>query len=486
MPAARAGPRDRGRIGSRRPALRLVWRAGGRGHPVVAVLAFDTDNTLAVARSRPATGSYPALTAAHPQAHLFERELWEQHALRPEGHPWLKPVRASAGDAPALRDFFASTAAKSTRSRSGRCTPESSSRDISAFSAPARRCFISKSAWVPASRHRARAGRRPASRHPEPDRGDRRRLDDRPRDRVCHGPGGARGGGSAAARPVVAAGGARTRAPGQSHGRPGGVGRRRRLSPTSSACGQIRGDFLNLTALLCGNRLAGGWCARAAAASTWSRSASPSCSAAWSPPWRRWSRRRLGCGMPPRSGRASKASAGVCPAGRGARPGGSGGAGLRAGPRCALRPSRPVGHRPPRCRSPSGPAATSSPAPACAGSNCNAPASCCGSSSRPCPGSPFASEAARPRPDTLAVALVEGWRGEICHVALSGADGRLRNYKIVDPSFHNWIGLALALRGQAISDFPICNRVSTSPIAASIFEAATAAPCLSSIPSPIA
>jgi Ni,Fe-hydrogenase III large subunit len=61
-------------------------------------------------------------------------------------------------------------------------------------------------------------------------------------------------------------------------------------------------------------------------------------------------------------------------------------------------------------------------------------------------------------PDTLAVALVEGWRGEICHVALTDAVGKFRRYKIVDPSFHNWPGLALALRGQAVSDFPICNK----------------------------
>jgi Ni,Fe-hydrogenase III large subunit len=60
--------------------------------------------------------------------------------------------------------------------------------------------------------------------------------------------------------------------------------------------------------------------------------------------------------------------------------------------------------------------------------------------------------------DTLAVALVEGWRGEICHVALTDAAGKFRRYKIADPSFHNWAGLALALRRQAISDFPICNK----------------------------
>jgi Ni,Fe-hydrogenase III large subunit len=63
-----------------------------------------------------------------------------------------------------------------------------------------------------------------------------------------------------------------------------------------------------------------------------------------------------------------------------------------------------------------------------------------------------------PVPDSLAVALVEGWRGEVCHVAVTGADGRLARYKVVDPSFHNWFGLALAMRGQAISDFPLCNK----------------------------
>ncbi len=60
--------------------------------------------------------------------------------------------------------------------------------------------------------------------------------------------------------------------------------------------------------------------------------------------------------------------------------------------------------------------------------------------------------------DSLAVSLVEGWRGEICHVALTDAGGRFARYKIVDPSFHNWIGLGMALRNQAISDFPLCNK----------------------------
>jgi Ni,Fe-hydrogenase III large subunit/Ni,Fe-hydrogenase III component G len=60
--------------------------------------------------------------------------------------------------------------------------------------------------------------------------------------------------------------------------------------------------------------------------------------------------------------------------------------------------------------------------------------------------------------DSVVVALVEGWRGEICHVVLTDAAGQFDTYKVVDPSFHNWFGLALALRDQQISDFPLCNK----------------------------
>ena len=46
----------------------------------------------------------------------------------------------------------------------------------------------------------------------------------------------------------------------------------------------------------------------------------------------------------------------------------------------------------------------------------------------------------------------------ICHVARTGADGRFAGYKVIDPSFRNWMGLALALRNGEISDFPLCNK----------------------------
>ena len=46
----------------------------------------------------------------------------------------------------------------------------------------------------------------------------------------------------------------------------------------------------------------------------------------------------------------------------------------------------------------------------------------------------------------------------MCHVAVTDAQGAFRRYKIVDPSFHNWFGLALSMRGEQISHFPICNK----------------------------
>jgi Ni,Fe-hydrogenase III large subunit len=61
-------------------------------------------------------------------------------------------------------------------------------------------------------------------------------------------------------------------------------------------------------------------------------------------------------------------------------------------------------------------------------------------------------------PGSLVVSLVEGWRGEIAHVAVTDARGKFEHYKVKDPSFHNWLGLAMALRDGQISDFPLCNK----------------------------
>ena len=61
-------------------------------------------------------------------------------------------------------------------------------------------------------------------------------------------------------------------------------------------------------------------------------------------------------------------------------------------------------------------------------------------------------------PESMAISLLEGWRGEICHVAITDQKGHIATYKVKDPSLHNWLALALAVRGEGISDFPICNK----------------------------
>ena len=53
---------------------------------------------------------------------------------------------------------------------------------------------------------------------------------------------------------------------------------------------------------------------------------------------------------------------------------------------------------------------------------------------------------------------VPAWRGPLVHAAAFTQDGKMIKYKIVDPSAHNWHGLAWALRGEQISNFPICNK----------------------------
>ena len=62
------------------------------------------------------------------------------------------------------------------------------------------------------------------------------------------------------------------------------------------------------------------------------------------------------------------------------------------------------------------------------------------------------------KPNHMALSLIEGWRGEIAHVAMTDSNSRMTRYKIKDPSFNNWTGLSMAVRGAQISDFPLCNK----------------------------
>ncbi len=54
--------------------------------------------------------------------------------------------------------------------------------------------------------------------------------------------------------------------------------------------------------------------------------------------------------------------------------------------------------------------------------------------------------------------VVEGWRGPILYWVKIGQEGKIERCKIVDPSFQNWQGLAFAVQGEIIPDFPLCNK----------------------------
>jgi Ni,Fe-hydrogenase III large subunit len=61
-------------------------------------------------------------------------------------------------------------------------------------------------------------------------------------------------------------------------------------------------------------------------------------------------------------------------------------------------------------------------------------------------------------PSSFVVTVNEAWRGEISHCIITDDSGKIMRYKIKDPSFHNWNGLAMSLRDTGISDFPLNNK----------------------------
>ncbi|HWC64763.1 MAG TPA: NADH-quinone oxidoreductase subunit C, partial [Thermoanaerobaculia bacterium] len=76
---------------------RLVALFSPDGLEIVAAIAEDARGAVGLVRTRvSAGGSYPALSSDLPQAQGFERELFEEHGIQPEGHPWLKPLRRHA------------------------------------------------------------------------------------------------------------------------------------------------------------------------------------------------------------------------------------------------------------------------------------------------------------------------------------------------------------------------------------------------------
>ena len=444
-----------------RGARLCSWFGVPEGNDVrlVAVLAFDADNTLAVGRSRPFTGAYPSLTRAHPQAHLFEREVWEQHGVVPEGHPWLKPVRRNNGNAPAVGEFFRVEGSEVHEVAVGPVHAGIIEPGHFRFQCAGEEVLHLEIALgyqhrgveeaLTGGPHRATLSQM------ETVAGDTT---------IAH----------ATAYATINEALAGTEAPLRAQwlravalelerlanhtGDLGALANDVAFLPTAAACGKIRGDFLNLTALLCGNRFGRGLVrpggchydmepARVATLAERLKiavaDAEQACTWLWDAASVRGRFENVGTVFPTQATEIGLV-----------------GLAARA---CGLvrdvRYDHPAGwHR-----------FAQAPVVVWPGGDVFARARVrsleiqrSGEYLREQLTAPAEGEMsavlAPAAPDTLAVALVEGWRGEVCHVVLTDSAGRFRRYKITDPSFHNWTGLALALRGTAISDFPICNK----------------------------
>ena len=57
-----------------------------------------------------------------------------------------------------------------------------------------------------------------------------------------------------------------------------------------------------------------------------------------------------------------------------------------------------------------------------------------------------------------ALGYIEAWRGPVLCWLKTDSQGVIERCKITDPSSHNWPGLAYAVLGNIIPDFPVCNK----------------------------
>jgi Ni,Fe-hydrogenase III large subunit len=449
------------------------------GHPLAeghtklfAVLADGSGGTLLVS-SAEVGARYPALTPGCPQAHWFEREIAEQWGVEPEGHPWLKPIRFHApygGAAPlwprgeghlgaGVTDFFAMRGAEVHEVAVGPVHAGIIEPGHFRFQCHGEQVFHLEIAL--GYQHR----------------GVERALVGGPRNRAIHYMetlAGDTSVGHAMAYCQAVEALAGRRLPPRAEVLRGVALELERLAnhtgdigalagdvaylPTAAYCGRLRGEFLNLTALLCGSRFGrsfirpGGvrfdveW-RRAAELRIRLAATLTSLTGAVNLLWETPSvmARFEGVGTVNRAqceelglvGPAARA----CGVGRDVRqefpsgvfrfvqiPSGtweSGDVFARAYVRW-LDIQRSVAFiREQLDTLPDGAVSVSI--------------------------GPLAA-------DRLVVSLVEGWRGEICHVAITDTSGCFAQYKVIDPSFHNWMGLAIALRNQQISDFPLCNK----------------------------
>ncbi len=433
-----------------------------------AVLADDGAGTLALARARLMEPRYASITPRCPQAHLFEREMAEQFGIVPEGHPWLKPVRfqtlgvSGSPVEPGVMAFYRVE---------GEAVHEVAVGPVHAgVIEPGHfrfQCLGEEVLHLEISlgyQHRGLEQALVGGPHPlslkfaETMAGDTS---------IGHGWAycqalEALAGIDVAPRLQRVRGVALELERMANHtGDLGALAGDVGFLPTSSFCGRIRGDWLNLTAEACGSRLGRDWLKpgglRYDLEPERARALRQRTAAVWADTR---DAIELLWGAASVLNRFEAAGA-VDPVQ--AREIGLVGVPARA---CGIRMDVRRDH-------PYGPYADHPVAVARAqNGNVHARAwvrwkelaeSCrfLEEALAHLEAMPPAEEPARDlrlAPESLCVSMTEGWRGEVLHLVLTDGSGRFSRYKVVDPSFHNWFGLALALRGEQVSDFPLCNK----------------------------
>jgi Ni,Fe-hydrogenase III large subunit len=454
--------------GARLVALFAKPRADG-GAILFAVVAVEADGALFAACSE-VGASYSALTPNCPQAHLFERDIFETCGVRPEGHPWLKPVRFPA----------------SGRRQTSATTPPCGVMDFYRVAGDE----IHEVAVGPVHAGIIEPGHFRFQCHGEivhhleislgfQHRGIERALLGGPHPRTIHHMETLAGDttvGHATAYSRIVESLGHLRVPARAQALRGVAQELERLAchigdlgalagdvgflPTQSYCGRIRGDALNLTAVLCGNRFSRGLVVPGGTAqdvgdaeiadllarnATLRRDATSAIELLFGAP--SVMARFEGVGVVPTDVCHALGLVGV--------------AARASGVARDVRNDFPYGFF------------RFSHLPICTWDTNDVFARAyvrwleiqqslafVADQLHALPGGAVRGEstAVTLTPNSFVVTLVEGWRGEIVHAAITDAGGHFALYKVFDPSFHNWAGLAYALRDAQISDFPLCNK----------------------------